>query len=65
MKISVVLIAKNEEKKIEKCLTSVTWADEIIVIDDGSTDKTLEIAKKYTKKVYTSKSKGYVEAKPI
>ena len=62
MKISVVLIAKNEEKKIEKCLTSVTWADEIIVIDDGSTDKTLEIAKKYTKKVYTSKSKGYVEA---
>lgn len=49
--ISVVVIAKNEEDRIGTCLESVKWADEIIVADNGSSDKTLDIAKKYTEKI--------------
>lgn len=50
--ISVVISAYNEEKKIEKCLQSAGFADEIIFVDNSSTDKTLEIAKKYTSKIF-------------
>jgi len=49
--ITVIVIAKNEEERIEACLESVKWADEIIVCDNGSTDKTLDLAKKYTNKI--------------
>ncbi len=52
-KLSVVISAFNEEKKIEQCLKSVSFADEIVVVNNSSTDKTEEIAKKYTKNVYT------------
>lgn len=44
MRISVVVITKNEEASIERCLRSVAWADEIIVLDSGSIDRTVEIA---------------------
>src|SRR5258708_4824727 len=44
--ISVVISAYNEEKNIKDCLESVKWADEIIVVDNSSIDKTVEIAKK-------------------
>src|SRR3990167_2410133 len=54
--ISVVISAWNEEKKIERVLKSVAWADEIIVIDNESTDKTAEIAKKHHAKVYQQKN---------
>lgn len=50
--ISVCIIAKNEEKNIEKCLTAIKpYGYEIIVVDTGSTDRTKEIAKKYADKV--------------
>ncbi len=52
--VSIVVSAYNEEAKIGDCLKSVTFADEIIVVDNESTDKTVEIAKKYKAKV-TSK----------
>lgn len=42
--VSAVLIVKNEAKKLSDCLASVTWADEIIVLDSGSTDDTLALA---------------------
>ena len=51
--ISLVMIVKNEEKFLERCLDSVkNLMDEIIIVDTGSTDKTKEIAKKYTDKIY-------------
>jgi len=42
--ISVMIIAKNEEKNLRGCIRSVEWADEVIVLDDASTDATVEIA---------------------
>lgn len=51
-KISAIIIAKDEEKYICLCLESVKWVDEIIVVDDYSTDKTVDIAKEYTDKIF-------------
>lgn len=59
MKSSVIIITKNEEKMIKDCLESVKWADEIIIVDSGSKDKTLEIARKYTNKIYTYKKGSF------
>ena len=61
--ISVCIIAYNEEDKIERCLQSVSWADEIIVVDSGSKDKTLEICKQYTSKIKHRNWTGYVDQK--
>lgn len=46
-KLSVVMIVKNEEKNLDACLQSVSWADEIVIMDSGSTDSTAQIAKKH------------------
>lgn len=51
-KLSIVISAYNEENKIEACLKSAGFADEIIVVNNSSTDKTEEIARKYTKNIY-------------
>lgn len=50
-KLSVAMIAKNAEKHIELCLRSVTWADEIVLLDGDSTDRTREIARSFGAKV--------------
>ena len=50
-KLSVALCIKNEEEKLKKCLDAVTFADEIIILLDGCTDNSKEIAKRYTKKI--------------
>ena len=50
-KLTVIIPSYNEEKNIERCLKSVSWADEILVVDSFSTDRTLEIAQKYTKRI--------------
>jgi len=54
MKISAVVLAKQEEKNIDRCLKSLEFCDEVIVVDDFSTDKTLERVHKVLKvhKVY-------------
>jgi len=53
--VSVVVLTKNEEERVEACLASAAWADEIIVVDDESTDRTREIAQKFTSRVVTRK----------
>lgn len=50
--ISAVILTKNEEDTIDHCLKSISWCDEIIVIDDNSEDRTVELAKKRGAKVY-------------
>jgi len=54
MNTSAVLIVKNEEDRLAQCLSSLSWVDEIILLDSGSTDRTLDIAKKYTNNIYTN-----------
>lgn len=69
-KLSVVMIVKNEQEMLETCLESVKNADEIIIVDTGSADKTKEIASKYTDKIYDfewcddfSKARNYALSK--
>ena len=54
-RLSVAIITKNEEDKIARCLESVKWADEVIVVDDNSTDRTVEIARGYTDRIFQRK----------
>lgn len=67
MRVSVVIPVYNEEKYIEKCLQSLTnqeeKPDEIIVVDNNSTDKTAEIAKKYGARVVSEKIQGMIPAR--
>ncbi len=53
----------NEERHLNRCLDSLKWCDEIILIDSGSTDQTLSIAEKYNCKIITRSWPGYVEQK--
>jgi len=62
-KLSVIIIAKNEEKMISDCIKSVTWADEILLIDNNSTDKTANLARKLGAKVLEYKNGSYTEAR--
>jgi glycosyltransferase involved in cell wall biosynthesis len=61
--ISCIIIAGNEAENIGGCLESVTWCDEIIVVDSYSTDETARIAKGYTEKVFERKWEGYASQK--
>ncbi len=56
--LSVILTTLNEERNIDRCLSSVRWADEIVVVDSFSRDKTEEIARKYTDRVYQHEFPG-------
>lgn len=58
-KLSAFIITKNEEDKIARCLAHLTWVDELIILDSDSTDKTVDIAKKYSKKIFKKKFEGY------
>lgn len=49
--VTAIVLAKNEEKNIERCLGALRWCDEVLVIDDDSTDKTVEIARKWGARV--------------
>lgn len=60
-KLSVVINVKNMANLIQACLESVQFADEIIVIDMESTDKTVQIAKKFTDRVFSHPDIGYAD----
>lgn len=58
--LSIVLIVKDEAANLEACLESAVWADEIVVLDAGSTDETVEIARRYTDQVFVASDwQGY------
>ncbi len=57
--LSVIIITKDVESDIRCCLESVKWADEIIVLDSGSVDNTLEICAEYTSQVYFTDWPGF------
>jgi glycosyltransferase involved in cell wall biosynthesis len=61
--ISVIIIAGQEENNIEDCLKSVLWSDDIVVVNSCSKDKTVEIAKKYTDRVFLKEWEGYAKQK--
>ncbi|MCK5574109.1 MAG: glycosyltransferase family 2 protein [Bacteroidetes bacterium] len=63
--LSVVTLTLNEERNIADCLESARWANEIIVVDSGSTDRTLEIARKYTDKIVEVEWTGYGAARNV
>ncbi|MCK5849861.1 MAG: glycosyltransferase family 2 protein [Kiritimatiellae bacterium] len=64
-KVSACITAGNEEKNIRRCLDSVKWADEIIVVDSFSTDRTVEICREYTNRVYSHRWLGYIGQKNL
>ncbi len=61
--ISAIVLTKNEEERIKACLQSIKWVDEIIVVDSNSSDKTIEIAKKFGAKIYQREFDNYVNQK--
>ncbi|MFH1352780.1 MAG: glycosyltransferase family 2 protein [bacterium] len=63
MKLSVIIITKNEKDNIIACLESVKWADEIVVVDTGSSDKTAELCGRYTDKIFFSEWMGFGQLK--
>ncbi len=62
---SVVIITKNEEHNIERCLKSVQWADEILVVDSGSIDQTVHICRKFNCRIIESEWLGYGRTKKL
>jgi glycosyltransferase involved in cell wall biosynthesis len=57
--LSLVVITMNEEANIERCLNSVPFASDVVVVDSFSTDRTVEIAKKLGAEVHSEKWRGY------
>jgi glycosyltransferase involved in cell wall biosynthesis len=57
--LSVAIITKNEEENLPRTLASVRWADEIVVVDDSSTDRTPEIAREFGAKFFVEEWKGF------
>lgn len=65
MSISALVLAKNEEEMIASCLKQLDFGDEIIVLDQGSNDKTIEIAKKFTKKIFSTTTESFAKNREI
>lgn len=59
MMLSVIIITKNEAAHIDACLGALSWADEIIVLDSGSEDATVQICKNHTDKVFETDWPGF------
>ena len=64
-KISVCITACDEEKNIRRCLESIKWADEIVVVDSFSRDRTIDICREYTDRVFQHRWLGYIGQKNL
>jgi|SRR5690554_943697 len=64
-KLSVTIITKNEEENIERCLRSVDWADEIVVVDSGSQDNTVQICRQFGCLIVESEWLGFGKTKQL
>ncbi|HZE98780.1 MAG TPA: glycosyltransferase family 2 protein [Planctomycetota bacterium] len=60
-RVSGIVICRNEEEHIRECLQSLAWCDEIVVVDSGSTDRTVEIAREFTPKLLHRDWTGFIE----
>jgi glycosyltransferase involved in cell wall biosynthesis len=63
--ISIAIITLNEERNIRGCLESVKWADEVVVCDSGSTDRTLDIAGEYGSRTFQDTWRGFADHKNL
>lgn len=61
--LSVIIITKNEALNIRDCLESVSWADDIVIVDAKSSDATLEIANQFTTRIFIREWEGFAAAK--
>src|SRR5580698_8780890 len=61
--LSVAIITKNEEANLARTLASVQWAEEIVIVDSASTDRTVEIARSFNAIVYDEAWKGFAGSK--
>ena len=59
VRISATIIVRNEEDNIAEVCETLGWADEIVIVDSDSTDRTVEIARKYTDKIFNREFNGY------
>ncbi|MCO5332613.1 MAG: glycosyltransferase family 2 protein [Pyrinomonadaceae bacterium] len=59
MKISAVIIVKNEELHIGGLCETIPWVDEIVIVDSDSTDRTVEIARQYTANIFNREFRGF------
>lgn len=64
-KISACLTVGNEESNMVRCLESLKWVDEIVVVDSYSNDRTVEICRRYTDRVYQHEFLGYIKQKEL
>ncbi|MEW6388685.1 MAG: glycosyltransferase family 2 protein [Thermodesulfobacteriota bacterium] len=58
-RLSVIVIAFNQEENIVPCLESASFADEIVLVDSGSQDRTLELARAYTDRIFVTEWRGF------
>lgn len=64
-RVTACITTWNEEQNIDRCLSSLDWCDEIVVVDSFSTDRTVELCRRYTDRVYQHAWLGYIGQKNL